>query len=224
MCGIGGLINKNSFSQEDLGNIMSSMAKSLKHRGPDFSSNWIEEGNNLSFVHTRLSILDVTSAGNQPMETLSRKYVITFNGEIYNHQVIRQELNAINKNIIWRSNSDTETLLNAIEAWGIDLTLKKIIGMYAFGLFDRDSGSLVLCRDRMGEKPIYYGMVQDSFVFSSELKGIKCVPNFLNKISNLSVSIFCKFNYIPAPLSIYEGIFKLLPGHYLTIDIKTLQC
>jgi asparagine synthase (glutamine-hydrolysing) len=195
--------------------VVTSMLSVMGHRGPDSSDYWCDE-QNVVLGHARLAILDLSSAGNQPMQSPSGRFVMAFNGEIYNHHALRNELNAIGS-IKWRSNSDTETLLAAIEVWGLEVTAKKIRGMFAIALWDKQSKSLSLLRDHMGEKPIYYGWVNGQFVFASELKAIKIFPNFNNEIDRNALGSFLRFNSIPAPYSIYKKIFKLEPGCIISL-------
>ena len=198
---------------------LSEMINAIKHRGPDDSGVWFDKNAGIGLGHARLSILDLTSAGHQPMLSVSKNFVMIFNGEIYNHHKLRKDLDII-RNRNWSGHSDTETLLASIEQWGIEQALKKTVGMFAIALWDKQEGVLYLACDRMGEKPIYYGQVNNQFVFASELKSIKKFPNFNNPIDRNSLALFLRFNSIPAPNSIYKDIFKLEPGHILKFDIK----
>lgn len=215
MCGIAGYVGK-TFSPD---HCLFEMINAIKHRGPDDSGVWFDKNAGIGLGHARLSILDLTSAGHQPMLSVSKNFVMIFNGEIYNHIKLRKDLDLI-RNRNWSGHSDTETLLASIEQWGIDQALKKTVGMFAIALWDKQEGVLYLACDRMGEKPIYYGLVNNQFVFASELKSIKKFPNFNNPIDRNSVALFLRFNSIPAPHSIYRDIFKLEPGHILKFDIK----
>lgn len=207
MCGIAGFLGEISAPSVTL----DLMAQAVSHRGPDSQGVWFDQLSNIGLAHRRLSIRDLTDAGQQPMQSISQRYVIVFNGEIYNHIELRSELESIEP-INWRGYSDTETLLAAIDKWGLETTLKKCVGMFSIALWDRKKRSLSLARDRMGEKPLYYGWVDGKFVFASELKAIKKFPNFNNNIDNKSLALFLRFNSIPAPHSIYNNIFKLEPG------------
>ena len=207
MCGIVGIISPNIKSETELKSEIIKMSNKISHRGPDSDGFWLDARNNLALGHKRLSILDLSSNGNQPMISSNKRYVIVFNGEIYNHLQIRKNL--VNSNISWKGNSDTETLLEAINILGIKKALNLCIGMFAFGLWDTQEKTLTLVRDRFGEKPLYYGWVNDCFVFSSELKSIKSISGFNNKVSRNSIAQYLQFNYIPSPLSIYENIYKL---------------
>ena len=218
MCGFAGFLGykTNKLFGEAL---LNEMASKLIYRGPDDSGAWYDDESEIGLGHRRLSILDLSPAGHQPMLSSSGRFVIAFNGEIYNHLNLRKEL----KNIVWRGHSDTETLLECIESWGIDVTLKKINGMFAFALWDKDSRLLFLARDRMGEKPLYYGWQNNgahrAFLFGSELKSLKAHPAFKNTIDRGSLCLLLGHSYIPAPYSIYENIYKLEPGCYLTVSL-----
>ena len=212
MCGIAGFIG--NYEQPLV--CLKEMAKAIYHRGPDNQGVWFDERVGIGLAHTRLSILDLSPAGHQPMESASGRYVMVFNGEIYNHQTIRNELTDV-ISINWRGHSDTETLLAAIEQWGLEITLKKTRGMFSIALWDNKQNVLSLARDRMGEKPFYYGWVNDKFVFASELKAIKILPNFNNEVDRSVLALYLRYSSIPAPYSIYEKIFKLEPGCIISI-------
>lgn len=217
MCGINGLIFKTG---TDLESRLNRMNLTLLHRGPDKQSIWTNENNTIGLAHTRLSILDLADTGSQPMESHSGKLVIIFNGEIYNHQSLKRDLEKEFR-IKWKGTSDTEILLEAIENWGLTTTLNKCIGMFAFGLLDKSQNKLFLVRDRMGEKPLYYGWVKGNFVFSSELSAISSLPEFDNKISTDSLGLYLQYSSVPEPYSIYENIFKLESGSLLEYDLNT---
>lgn len=223
MCGIvgflGGPIAHYDFEGQA---IVNRMAQAIKNRGPDEMGFWENSNSQIFFGHRRLSILDLSSAGSQPMESISKRYVIVFNGEIYNHLSIRKSLGDINFN--WRGYSDTETLLAGFEFWGIKATVEKCVGMFAFAVWDNFTKVLTLGRDRFGEKPLYYGWQGDgqlsSFIFGSELKALKTHPYFVSDIDRNSLCLYMRYNYIPAPYSIYKGIYKLEPGCLLSISIE----
>ncbi|HRP90893.1 MAG TPA: asparagine synthase (glutamine-hydrolyzing) [Edaphocola sp.] len=217
MCGINGII---PFKKLDLELRLNAMNRKIIHRGPDRNAIWIKENNEIGLSHVRLSILDLTESGNQPMCSHSNRYIIVFNGEIYNHQEIKQELERILP-INWRGTSDTEILLEAIELLGLSKTLKLTNGMFAFALYDKQENTLTLTRDRMGEKPLYYGFSQNNFVFSSEISAIASLPEFDNPISKNSLGLFFQYSAIPEPYSIYENIFKLPSGSYLEYHLNT---
>jgi asparagine synthase (glutamine-hydrolysing) len=219
MCGIAGFWNKKrSFDSK----VAYLIAESLKHRGPDDTGVWNDQRNGLTLIHTRLSILDLSSAGHQPMQSSCSRYVISYNGEIYNHQDIRKELENYSIDN-WKSSTDTETLLTAIKIWGLDKTLQKINGMFAFALWDCKNKTLVLARDRMGEKPLYYGLTGDTFIFGSELKALKFHPDWNAKIDQEALSLYIRFNYVPSPKSIFKNIYKLQPAHYLIIKEENIN-
>jgi asparagine synthase (glutamine-hydrolysing) len=224
MCGICGFYSK-SISKSD--EIIKKMSLSIYHRGPDDSGIWQDHNEGIVFGHQRLAIIDPSPAGKQPMQSSSGRFVITYNGEIYNHLQIKNEIEETNLNINWRGNSDTETLLEAISFWGIEVALQKIDGMFAFALWDKKKRSLMLARDRIGEKPLYYGWQGDGinkvFLFGSELKALKAHPKFKGEINRDAITLQLRHNYIPAPYSIYKDIFKLLPGHYLTLSENDLN-
>ena len=222
MCGLSGFIPSNKINNSELENISSSMANALFHRGPDAFGSWIDINNRIAFSFRRLAIQDLSNSGNQPMHSITDRYVIVFNGEIYNHLEIRDLLKKNqNKKFSWNGSSDTETILAGIECWGIDQTLNHLHGMFAIAIFDKKLKKLTLARDRLGEKPLYYGVIDGSFVFASELKAIKKFPNFKNPISKKSIAKFLQYNFVPAPLSIFENIFKLNPGASIEIDISS---
>ena len=190
------------------------MCDTIAHRGPDDSGIWIDNETGIHLGHRRLSIVDLSIAGHQPMISPSGRFVIVYNGEIYNHLELRKELSHTN----WRGHSDTESLLAGLEEWGIERTLKKCVGMFAFALWDTQKHKLTLARDRFGEKPLYYGWQNGAFLFSSELKALKKHPAFTGTINRESITSQLRYSYIPAPLSIYQDIHKLPPGSYLELD------
>jgi asparagine synthase (glutamine-hydrolysing) len=224
MCGITGYYSKSFSAQED---IILKMNSAISHRGPDMNGIWQNKNAGISLGHQRLSIIDLSKLGQQPMKSFSNRYILTYNGEIYNYLEIKKELELINSNVEWRGSSDTEVLLEAIEYWGIEATLKKIIGMFAFAVWDNKTHSLTLARDRMGEKPIYFGWqgsgTDKVFLFGSELKALKVHPRFIKDINRDAIVLQLKYGYIPSPHSIYKNIYKLLPGHYLQLSENDLQ-
>ncbi len=196
---------------------MGSMANSIRHRGPDDDGVWVDEDAGIALGHRRLSILDLSPAGHQPMASASGRYVIAFNGEIYNHLELRQALREPGYGSVWRGHSDTETLLAAFESWGLEETLRRVVGMFAIALWDRELRTLTLARDRMGEKPLYYGWQGDTFLFGSELKALKAHPAFHADIDRGALALLLRYNYVPAPYSIYAGIQKLPAGTYIQL-------
>jgi asparagine synthase (glutamine-hydrolysing) len=215
MCGLAGFISFSSKEPDFLKNVATRMGESIISRGPDDSGVWIERNLSMAFSFRRLAILDLSDAGSQPMQSQSGRYVICFNGEIYNHLELRKLLP---NNTKWKGHSDTETILSVIEAYGIEKSLQMFEGMFAFCIFDRSKKSLILARDRLGEKPLYYGWTGQAFLFGSELKAIRQYPDFNNPISKEALANFLRYNYIPAPHSIYQDFYKLIPGSYIEIN------
>lgn len=211
MCGITGQFSGSKGHQ--LERTVAMMAATLYRRGPDDGGVWVDEAVGIALGHRRLSILDLSPAGHQPMASSCGRYVIAFNGEIYNHLQLRGRL----KGQDWRGHSDTETLLACFAAWGMEKTLESAVGMFAVALWDRETRTLVLARDRIGEKPLYYGWQGDSFLFGSELKALKAHPAFKAEIDRGALALLLRHNYVPAPYSIYEGIHKLPAGTYLQL-------
>lgn len=217
MCGIVGLCNY----KQDVKKNIESMKKRMFHRGPDSDGSYFDENVPLAFGHQRLAIVDITPSGAQPMLSHNERYVIAFNGEIYNHRQLREEMLADEKlnmaSTDFKGTSDTETLLEAFSAYGFKETLSKIKGMFAIALYDREEKILYLTRDRIGEKPLYYGRVNDAFVFASDLGSISVIDGFDNKIRTDMLDLYFYNGYIPAPYCIYEDIYKLIPGTLLSI-------
>lgn len=219
MCGIVGWCGPAKLSLDELEETVRRMADSLQHRGPDDCGVWVDQGCHIGLGHRRLSILDLSPLGHQPMESACGRYVITYNGEVYNHLELRKDLG----DYPFRSTSDTETILAAISAWGLEKALCRFVGMFAFGLWDRSKRVLSLVRDRLGIKPLYYGYVAKSLVFGSELKVFREAPGFDNSVNRDALSLFFRHNYIPAPYSIYENIGKLEPGCFIQFDENGLE-
>jgi len=188
------------------------MRDAVSHRGPDDEGEWVDLSAGVALGHRRLSIVDLSAAGHQPMMSASGRFVLAFNGEIYNHLELRGSLADS-----WRGHSDTETLLAGIESWGLEATLRKAIGMFALAVWDRSTRTLSLARDRMGEKPLYYGRQGRSFLFGSELKALREHPEFRAEIDRVALAGYVRSGYVHAPRSIYEGVAKLPPGTILTI-------
>ena len=217
MCGFTGFWQLPDWSDQRLQETVRMMSERLSHRGPDGSGEWCDESAGFALGHTRLAIQDLTSEGHQPMVSSSQRFVIAYNGEVYNAPLLRSELESRGFDLHWRGHSDTETILACIERWGLEGSVKKFIGMFAFALWDRLERSLHLVRDRLGIKPLYYGFQKNSFLFGSQLNALKKHPTFENKICSEALSNFFKYNVVPAPFSIYQGIYKLLPGTILTL-------
>lgn len=215
MCGLAGFIDARSKVQRfDLEALASRMADALRHRGPDDRGVWSDPEAGIAFGHCRLSILDLSPAGHQPMSSASGRYIIVYNGEIYNCEDLRRELLA-SPDIHFRGHSDTEVMLAAFECWGIEPALERMNGMFAFALWDRAERRLLLARDRFGEKPLYYGFAGETFLFASELKPFRAHPAFHAEIDRDALSCYLRFNCIPAPYSVYQGIRKLPPATVL---------
>lgn len=216
MCGFAGFVDTRTQDAGAALALAGAMADRLAHRGPDDRGAWFEEG--LALGHRRLSILDLSAAGRQPMQSACGRYILAYNGEIYNHPDLRAALEAEGEAPPWRGHSDTETLLAAIAAWGLDFALKRAAGMFALALWDRHTRTLFLARDRLGEKPLYYGWAGRAFVFGSELKALRAHPDFVGEIDRGALAQFLRFTYVPAPRSIWRGVFKLEPGSILSVD------
>lgn len=217
MCGITGLIGNNYSGKEKL-EVISKMTESINYRGPDSSGEWLQKDSLVAFGHSRLSIVDLSKLGNQPMHSVTGRFTIAFNGEIYNFRNIKLELENLGHN--FKSETDTEVLLSSIEEWGLDAALNKFAGMFAFSIWDEKLHELTIVRDRLGEKPIYYGWQGTSFIFASELKALKKFNEWSGIINKEALSLFLKYSYVPSPHSIYENIFKLEPGHYIKLCHK----
>lgn len=221
MCGFCGFVTSNSLGSSFQGATQTivSMMDKIDYRGPDDSGQWLDENLGLALGHRRLSIQDISAAGRQPMYSASERYVVAFNGEIYNFPEIREEIEKQQPNHQWRGHSDTEIILEAFELWGIEASLKRMVGMFALALFDRQQKILTLARDRMGEKPLYYGWQGGSFLFASELKSLRAHPDWKNEINRDVIASYLRFNNFPETTSIYKGISKLMPGTFLQINL-----
>jgi asparagine synthase (glutamine-hydrolysing) len=220
MCGIAGLWGE---SGADARAAVEAMTATLVHRGPDDTGVWLDAAAGLALGHRRLSILDLSPAGHQPMVSHCGRYVVAFNGEIYNHLDIREELEAAGSALQWRGHSDTETILAAVARWGVVAAVKRMSGMFAFALWDRKERTLSLVRDRIGEKPLYYGWMNDVFLFGSELKALRAHPAWRGEIDRDALALFLRYCYVPAPYSIYRGIRKLAPGSILTLSATSAR-
>lgn len=215
MCGIVGFSGYEKGGEQ----IIKSMANRILHRGPDGSGTWIDESVHLFLGHRRLSILDLSTSGHQPMVSHCSRYVITFNGEIYNHPALKSDLARSDYPFDWQGSSDTEVLLASISHWGIKPTLRKIVGMYSFALWDRKSQNLYLARDRMGEKPLYYGWQGRTFLFGSELKALALHPSWEGAFDYKAVTSFLRYGYVSGDESIYKGIKRLSAGSFIKIPL-----
>jgi asparagine synthase (glutamine-hydrolysing) len=209
MCGIAGIITpEGGWDEARLSQTARAMADAMAHRGPDDSGVWADAQAGVALAHRRLSIMDLSAHGRQPMVSASGRYVLSFNGEIYNFKALRTQLD-----YPFQGDSDTEVLLAAIECWGVQRALSEISGMFAFALWDKQTKILSLARDRMGEKPLYYGWVNGVFGFASELAALRTMPHFAPPINRDALAQFVGYSYVPTPMSIFEGIQKLPAAH-----------
>jgi asparagine synthase (glutamine-hydrolysing) len=222
MCGIAGLLRPGGGDEGALAGYASRMADSLRHRGPDADGVWTNAAAGVAFGHRRLSILDLSEAGAQPMRSECGRFAVTFNGEIYNHLDIRDELETSGAGPNWRGHSDTETLLYAVRQWGVAGALPRFIGMFAFALWDEKEQMLVLCRDRFGEKPLFYGWCGRDLVFGSELKALAIHPEWSPSLDRRALTAFMRYSYIPAPSTIWQGIQKLPSASFVTFAADTV--
>jgi asparagine synthase (glutamine-hydrolysing) len=214
MCGITGYLNLEPLAEPNEA-VLTRMSAQMMPRGPDSYGWWADPETGLGFGHRRLAIVDLTSEGHQPMHSASGRFVITFNGEIYNFQTLRRELEAAGQR--FRGHSDTEVMLAAFETWGVVPAVRRMVGMFAFGLWDRRERTLYLGRDRMGEKPLYYGWRGKSFLFGSTLNALRAHPHWQGEVDRDALMLFLRHDYIPAPHSIYRGLHKLPPGTLLKL-------
>ena len=226
MCGIAGFLDRmlrGDAHALDAG--AAEMAARLGHRGPDASATWVESGSGVAFGHTRLAIVDLSTAGAQPMTSSCGRCTITYNGEMYNTAKLRDELAAAGRT--FRGHSDTEVIVEGCALWGVEETLKRIIGMFAFALWDHKRGALTLARDRLGIKPLYWGIRGEQIFFASELKALQVLPGWDGQLDPQALAAYLITGYVPAPQCIYMGVQKLEPGKYLEYgpggeaDLKT---
>lgn len=218
MCGFSGFWERDA--RTDAGTLrrtVRDMALALYRRGPDDAGEWADEASGIALGFRRLAIVDLSEQGHQPMTSASQRFVIAFNGEVYNHEELRRELESAGMAPPFRGRSDTETMLAAIEAWGLKAAVERFAGMFAFALWDRKERSLHLVRDRLGIKPLYYGWARDAFLFGSELKALLRYPGFRPEIDRGALALFFRHNYVPAPYTIYQGMKKMAPGTILTL-------
>lgn len=216
MCGISGFLNAtSSHSSDQIERLAGAMATALRHRGPDDQGVWSDAEAGIAFAHRRLSIVDLSQAGHQPMISASGRFVMVYNGEVYSFREIRADLEA--RGHIFRGHSDSEVILESVAAFGIEATVKRLIGMFAIALWDRQERALTLIRDRVGIKPLYWGKIGSLFLFGSELKALRAHPEWTARIDRGAVAGFMRHGYVPTPHSIYEGIHKLEPGSILTL-------
>jgi asparagine synthase (glutamine-hydrolysing) len=217
MCGIAGFRSLGApLAPDRLRRITQAMTATLTHRGPDDADLWLDPEAGLALGHRRLSIIDLSAAGRQPMASACGRYVITYNGEIYNFRELRAQLEQHGH--AFRGHSDTEVLLAALAHWGVAEALGRVNGMFAFALWDRQQRRLILARDRAGKKPLYYGWCGDSFLFGSELKALRAHPAFDGTVDRDALGLFIQYSWMPAPYSIYAGIRQLPAGTTLTVE------
>ena len=216
MCGIAGFLDQTPVAgQYDMAAVATRMADTLIARGPDDSGVWIDAESSIGLAHRRLSIIDLSTSGHQPMLSADGRYVLVYNGELYNFQELRTELEAAGHR--FHGHSDSEVLLEACAAWGVERAVERCMGMFAFGLWDRQERTLTLARDRLGIKPLYWAHLGSVFLFGSELKALRAHPGFKTQIDRGAVAAFMRFSYIPAPHSIYEQVYKLEPACLLSV-------
>jgi asparagine synthase (glutamine-hydrolysing) len=217
MCGIAGIYYQSNAGSAPrlLQATIDAMTDTLVHRGPDSRGTWIDPEAGVGLGHRRLAIRDLSPAGHQPMVSSCGRYVIIYNGEVYSHKEIGRDLEKSGRHL--RGSSDTEVILEACAEWGVEPTVKRLIGMFAFALFDREKGEIYLVRDRLGIKPLYWGLIDGLLVFGSELKALRAADGWEPRIDRNALAAFMRHNYIPAPHSIYQGVQKLEPGCMLSL-------
>jgi asparagine synthase (glutamine-hydrolysing) len=215
MCGISGFLAGGELPAEH-SRTLDAMTNALAHRGPDDRGTWADEAAGVALGHRRLSIIDLSPEGHQPMHSASGRYVIVFNGEIYNYRELAAELRTIG--IGFRGHSDTEVMLAAVEQWGFEQALRRANGMFAIAMWDRADRRLHLARDRVGKKPLFYGWAGSTLLFGSELKALIQYPEFAPRVDPGALALFLRHDYVPAPWSILQGVYKLLPGTVLSLD------
>ncbi|HYX69079.1 MAG TPA: asparagine synthase (glutamine-hydrolyzing), partial [Terriglobales bacterium] len=221
MCGIAGIWSRERASGNDeLRATVQEMASRLRHRGPDDQGTWTDAEVGIALASRRLAILDLSPAGHQPMISASSRYVVTFNGEIYNYEELRHQMESdvTDSVLALRGHSDTEVMLAAFDHWGVEPTLPRLNGMFALGVWDRKERVLYLVRDRLGEKPLYYGWIGNTLLFASELKALHAHPAFRPEIDREALAFHLRYNCVPAPFSIYQGVHKLPAATFLRIQ------
>jgi asparagine synthase (glutamine-hydrolysing) len=218
------MISTRNETNEELTTIGGRMAETLIHRGPDSQGIWCDAASGVVLAHRRLAILDISPAGNQPMVSEHGTYVVSFNGEIFNARELQRELELTCNVSRWRGHSDTEILLAGMEAWGVHDTVVRCSGQFALGVWDTERHVLHLVRDRMGEKPLYYGAIDGKFVFASELKAIRAgMPGWRPELNRTACLLYLRYSYVPSPLAIYSGVFKLPPATILEVEMEDVS-
>lgn len=214
MCGIAGFVTGRPLNIDARASL-TAMTDAIAHRGPDDDGAWVETERGVALGHRRLAIIDLSPAGHQPMVSASGRYVLVYNGEIYNYAELRTRLEQQGYARQWRGHSDTEVMLACVETWGLRSTLEQANGMFAFALWDQQEETLTLARDRAGEKPLFYGWQRGTFLFASELKALTAYPGFERVIDRNAAAAMMRFGYVPAPMCIWQGVHKLPPAHLL---------
>lgn len=222
MCGFAGFLDLEAGRKSDPVATLRRMTDILVHRGPDDGGLWLDAETGIGLGHRRLSIIDLSPEGHQPMLSACGRFVIAFNGEVYNFQALRAELEQAGAAPVWRGHSDTEIMLAAIVHWGLDAAVGKMVGMFAFALWDRAERMLHLVRDRLGEKPLYYGYANNCLLFGSELKALRAHPAWRGEIDREALTLFLRFGYVPCPHTIQQGAYKLEPGAILSLSVESL--
>jgi len=218
MCGLAGAFDPGT-DEAAWPARLASMADALRHRGPDDEGLWHDAAAGIGLAFRRLAIVDLSAEGHQPMRSASGRYVIAFNGEVYNFRELRTKLESEGSR--FRGHSDTEVMLAAIETWGLEASVAAFVGMFAFALWDRTERRLHLVRDRLGIKPLYWGWSRGALLFGSELTALRRHPSFEARLDRDAVASFLRFNYVPAPHAIFEGFRKLEPGCIRTFDLAS---
>ena len=221
MCGLAGFVAvREGRAGAELSATVQGMTQAIRHRGPDSDGIWVDPRAGVALGHRRLAIIDLSAEGHQPMHSASGRFVIVYNGEIYNFRLLSAELKSLGQS--FRGHSDTEVLLAAVETWGLGQALQKLVGMFAIALWDRQTGTLHLVRDRLGKKPLYFGWAGHDLVFASELKSFHEHPDFVPEVDRSALALFLRYGYVPAPHSIYRGVFKLRPGSNLSLPAAAI--
>lgn len=216
MCGIAGFFTPRPMREPV--QVLRRMSDTIAHRGPDAEGHWLEANHGVGFAHRRLAIVDLTDEGRQPMHSRAGRYTIIFNGEIYNFQRIRAQLETLGHS--FRGHSDTEVMLAAFEQWGVQQSLRNFVGMFAFALWDAQQHELILARDRLGKKPIYYSLKDGTLIFGSELKALRAFPGFDASIDRAALVLYLRHLYIPTPYTVYEGTSKLEAAHFARFALR----
>ena len=219
MCGIAGFLSRGQLSADELGQRVRAMTSTLSQRGPDADGFWIDQQAGIAIGHRRLSIIDLSDAGAQPMLSADERWVMSYNGELYNTAELRREVEEARQPVNWRGHSDTEVILEAVSIWGVPATIKKLNGMFAIVFWDRRDRRLWLVRDRLGVKPLLWSLQPDgTFLFASELRALAPFPNFSLRVDPQAAVAFMRHACVPAPLTICQGVRKLPPAHILAVE------